>query len=133
MIGVVHGKEDKMPHEELPLKRRHELKGIKKNSPAGLKAMNHDLEISNKIRRLQGKRDPGTVFTPIPLRSTSITTIMQEFPLVRYKRDDLAIGVEPYTVATMLFQRVIHEYAPVDINPAIEQSDHPDVFLRTIP
>ena len=30
--------------------------------------MNHDLEISNKIKRLQGKRGLGTVFTPTPLR-----------------------------------------------------------------
>ena len=30
--------------------------------------MVHDLDLSNKVKRLQGKRDPGTVFTPIPLR-----------------------------------------------------------------
>jgi hypothetical protein len=52
-----------------------------------------------------------------------ITTIMQEFPLSRYGRADLVIGAEPYPVATMLLQRVIHEYAPEDINSAIEESD----------
>lgn len=62
-----------------------------------------------------------------------ITTIMQEFPLSRYGRAELAIGAELYPVATMLLQRVIHEYAPENINSAIEESDRLDAFLRKMP
>jgi hypothetical protein len=62
-----------------------------------------------------------------------ITTIMQDFPLSSYGRAALAIGAEPYPVATMLLQRVIQEYAPEDINSAIEESDRLAAFLRTMP
>ena len=62
-----------------------------------------------------------------------ITTIMGDFPLARYGRADLAVGAEPYPVATMLLKRVIEEYAPADIDSVIEESDRLDEYLRTMP
>ena len=62
-----------------------------------------------------------------------ITTIMGDFPLARYGRADLAVGAEPYPVATMLLKRVIEEYAPADIDSVIEESDRLDEYLHTMP